>query len=649
MEETQNNIKPKVKVPTSEIKANCIKWTKENLGDDFSFREYQLENIVKIIANCLNTKMANTVCEAPTGSGKSIIVIVSAGVLADYYDKSSYILCSDLYLWDQYDIFIKKHLLKNFGAIKGIKGNYICDRNLKDAAYAECRMMGVSWNTLADPIKAADMEFLCAETCEYCLCRAKAKKSNVTLMPYQLFLKQMLMFEMLIEQIGYMQAKDKATFQPRDIIFCDECHKIPTIVQSWSQTSFDIDEFEPLLWKMYEDAKELIASNYSTVSLESALMQAGILDDFNPYIQKFREFYHEFLKPDCVREEFAKTYFNMWDNYLLPLEQICLLINKLIEMEKQTNPHATPLVNFSKIYKNTFKYKLVISSTNCILSRTFRNSEFAIDADKYFYKNVNEDRKTGKLIPQYGCAKEDVLIWRWLLKWQKHSVMLSATVGDVKAFDENIGTKYMPYKESWFLRIPSTFDFSNSPIYYVPTYRMNYSNIEKNLKYVAEYTKNIMMAFAGKHGIIHTASYKLAKRLQTMMPKELQDRMYLYGDSKSKAIMLSNYLEKPDGVLVGPTLVDGIDLPDDYVRFIIIMKIPFPVITDELVKTKIDLFPLWYNSETSNQVIQAIGRGNRHKDDWCQTFILDGSFGALFKKTESQYSDELKARMQIVY
>ena len=61
-----------------------------------------------------------------------------------------------------------------------------------------------------------------------------------------------------------------------------------------------------------------------------------------------------------------------------------------------------------------------------------------------------------------------------------------------------------------------------------------------------------------------------------------------------------------------------------------------------------ELFPYWYNSETSNHIIQGIGRGNRHQNDWCITYILDGCFGQLYKSTNEQYSKELKDRIKIV-
>ena len=60
------------------------------------------------------------------------------------------------------------------------------------------------------------------------------------------------------------------------------------------------------------------------------------------------------------------------------------------------------------------------------------------------------------------------------------------------------------------------------------------------------------------------------------------------------------------------------------------------------------LFPLWYNSKTSNIIIQGIGRGVRNENDYCTTYILDACFYSLYINTKDQYSPELQNRIKIV-
>jgi Rad3-related DNA helicase len=237
-----------------------------------------------------------------------------------------------------------------------------------------------------------------------------------------------------------------------------------------------------------------------------------------------------------------------------------------------------------------------------------------------------------------------------MLQNSPYKVMLSATVGAHDAFDENIGIKLTNSKESEMMRIPSTFDFTKSPIYYLPKYKMSKYYIEQNFQPMQQLIMQIISS--AKHnnekGIIHTGSYKNALRLFQMMPDNIRKRLFIYGSSKEKNTTLYDFETSDNGILVGPTLTEGIDLPDDGCRFIIIMKIPYPNLGDNLVLAKVKIFPRWYNSETSNTVIQAIGRGNRTPTDWCTTYILDGNFGQLYQETITQYPEELQKRMQVV-
>lgn len=97
------------------------------LGKSFVFRDGQLEAIERIVQNVVANKK-QTILEAPTGSGKSIIAMLAAYVLFKEHSKKSYILVSDLSLYAQYENDIKKLNDTCFSFIKG-KENYICAKN----------------------------------------------------------------------------------------------------------------------------------------------------------------------------------------------------------------------------------------------------------------------------------------------------------------------------------------------------------------------------------------------------------------------------------------------------------------------------------------------------------------------------------------
>jgi Rad3-related DNA helicase len=247
-----------------------------------------------------------------------------------------------------------------------------------------------------------------------------------------------------------------------------------------------------------------------------------------------------------------------------------------------------------------------------------------------------------------NCAKEDVLCNNYVLKNADYKVFLSATVGSKDAFDDNCGIK-LNKNDSVIKRVDSTFDFSRSPIVFINRYKMNYNSIDENFEKVAEMCMQIMKKYQNERGIIHTGSYANTVKLEEILKKsEFANRIITYENSLDKTFAVNRLNELKNGILVGPTLMEGIDLPDDLCRFNIIMKVPYPNTSDKLVRAKMNIFPTWYNSETSMNIIQSIGRGVRNEKDWCHTYILDACFDFLYKQTSGQYPNYVKKRIKLL-
>ena len=206
------------------IEKYCKDWASEKIGKKFEFREHQLECIVNIIQNILSHGNHNHVIEAPTGSGKSLINIISAGVLADYFDVTSYILVSDLSLWEQYADFLTKHKKTGIAMLKGKIGNYKCMKNGEDITMADCKIAGLSWASMYNKNTIDKFGYECAYVCPYIKARKKAIKSKVCLMTYQLFIQTFKMIN--------PDDNNPYQFKYRDVLFCDECHNIPNIVET---------------------------------------------------------------------------------------------------------------------------------------------------------------------------------------------------------------------------------------------------------------------------------------------------------------------------------------------------------------------------------------------------------------------------------
>jgi Rad3-related DNA helicase len=84
--------------------------------------------------------------------------------------------------------------------------------------------------------------------------------------------------------------------------------------------------------------------------------------------------------------------------------------------------------------------------------------------------------------------------------------------------------------------------------------------------------------------------------------------------------------------LISPSLHLGVDLKDDYSRFQIIVKVPYPDLTDKRVARKKEMDPNWYTWSTVLRLVQSYGRSVRSAEDHATTYILDASISFLLKK-----------------
>jgi Rad3-related DNA helicase len=612
------------------VEGYVLEWTNKKIGNDFKFREHQFEAIVDIIVNILEDGNKNYVVEAPTGSGKSLINIISAGVLAEYFDLTSYILVSDLFLWEQYDKFIQQHKEMNFASIKGQTGNYTCLLNKEDMRNADCKMAGLSWASMFNKSTIEKYGYTCAYRCEYVKARKKAITSKVCLMTYQLFLF------IMNNQSFNTDSHGAPIFSSHDILFCDECHNIPEIVQNQYSPIIKRDDFQKLN-ELYDYAYGNNMNDLFEENSEYELIIKYSRDALNIELEKI---WAQFIKQDSIKKDDVDAMIH-YLNILKYFPEVCEAITSTISSRKANK------LPISKDDIRLFKLCTWFQNYGCFWSDF--NQAISEAGEDYLLKDITVVNADGDIHVSFKCTKEDFIVYKYLLSQVKYKIMLSATVGGKEAYDDNMGFKYTEDKESDYHVIPSNFDFTKSPIHFLNKFKMSFR--EKELSFV--HLKKIIYSicetkFANERGMIQTGSYAFAKELYNSAPYNIKQRMLLYNGSREKTTCIKIHEISDNTILVGPSLNEGIDLPGDKCRFIIIMKVPYPSLADRLVKEKLKLFPLWYNSTTSNEIIQGIGRGVRFNGDWCVSYILDACFWKLYLETQDQYSEEFKKRLNII-
>jgi ATP-dependent DNA helicase DinG len=140
----------------------------------------------------------------------------------------------------------------------------------------------------------------------------------------------------------------------------------------------------------------------------------------------------------------------------------------------------------------------------------------------------------------------------------------------------------------------------------------------------------ILADHPGEKGLIHAPSYAAGERLvgdlAARAPAHAR-RLIWVPSAAAKARALDQHRASPAAtVLVSPSLREGVDLPDDFLRFQIVTKMPFPNLGDPWTAARRERDPRWYALETAKALVQAYGRSCRHAGDHGVTYVLDAQF-----------------------
>jgi Rad3-related DNA helicase len=146
----------------------------------------------------------------------------------------------------------------------------------------------------------------------------------------------------------------------------------------------------------------------------------------------------------------------------------------------------------------------------------------------------------------------------------------------------------------------------------------------------------ILAAHPDDKGLIHVPSYDAGRRLVhdlgARAPRESRRLLWIDSASgKTGALQLHRASLLPT-VLVSPSLREGVDLPDDFLRFQVLTKLPYPDLGDPWTAARCGRDPRWYAVETAKALLQTYGRTCRHTADHGVTYVLDAQFARFLQR-----------------
>lgn len=555
-------------------------------------RDIQKEAIFKIIKALVLENKKYFILECPTGGGKSAIAITTAKILNELFKERSTICTSTIALQDQY--------LKDFPELSNIMGknNYECSRNgHKLLKYNEPVCSDLQSLKLCSP----------RNDCPYVIARDFwQNKSTHRITNTHFMVKAGEQIYSGIEQRAYTE-----------FMVIDEAHTLPNIILS--HCSFKIEPLDLTKIQINESFNHVLISEF--IKLKDLIFSA-----FN--LAKKQD-------ADCILRsssdliELSSTILGI----IIRIEDMLLEIKEDYKADYElsnsiTEGSCNSLADYRKLYSKlrypTYLNKSLeliedLHSTYELLSIFELNEKVIAKSSSSVCIEISPI--TAKSISEYA-----------ILRKSDKFLFMSATICGCNDYVEELG---LDPAEVAVLSMNSPFDIAKRKISYIPVAKFSYANREEAFDSIiktADKIIDIMYQYYGKpvRGLIHSGTYgnaeifkeksKFSSIIET--PRNIRDAIVL---TKSKSENL---------IIASPTIYEGIDFKDDLARFQIIVKVPYDSLTDPLKKYNMKYNSKKYTKEAVIKLVQAYGRGTRHEEDYCMTFILDANFESILYSTQ---------------
>lgn len=222
-----------------------------------------------------------------------------------------------------------------------------------------------------------------------------------------------------------------------------------------------------------------------------------------------------------------------------------------------------------------------------------------------------------------------------LFEYADTVILMSATILDTDTFLRTHGLMGRE-DDVYFINVDNSFPVSNRPVYYYDGLTINHDNWSANFPKICQLTDNLCREYhPDEPGIIHAVSFKNEEMLVDVVSDETRERLYTHsGDGDDREDVLEAFKESENGILVTPSMYEGVDLKGDMSRFQIIPKVPFLDLSSQVVSKHKDVSEKWYAWRTAVRLIQSFGRSVRDENDHAETYVLDGSFDGFYTRNK---------------
>jgi ATP-dependent DNA helicase DinG len=214
-------------------------------------------------------------------------------------------------------------------------------------------------------------------------------------------------------------------------------------------------------------------------------------------------------------------------------------------------------------------------------------------------------------------------------------MLMSATLSSDELLCRTFG---MTRDDACFIRIPdSTFPVENRRIHAMDIAYLNRASMDSSLESITKAIDGIMDRHSGERGVVHTTSYQQANYIIDHISAFNRARLVSTEGSSSRSALLKTHGNTGASVLISPSLYQGVDLKDDMSRFQVVVKVPYPDLSERRTRVKLDKDAAWYDWQTALRLVQTYGRSVRSETDHATTYVLDSNFTRFVAKNRDLF------------
>jgi ATP-dependent DNA helicase DinG len=174
-----------------------------------------------------------------------------------------------------------------------------------------------------------------------------------------------------------------------------------------------------------------------------------------------------------------------------------------------------------------------------------------------------------------------------------------------------------------FQEYPAVFDPARSPLYYIPTARVDFRTME------SDSIRNLVLMRLDQFieprlcwkGIVHSVSY--ARKDFIVSGSRFAPHMVSHTTAETANVVEEFKRMRAPAILVSPSIATGYDFPYDACRWQVICKLPRPDTRSRIMRARVKADKDYGEHLAAQALVQSCGRAMRAEDDWCENVVID--------------------------